>query len=121
MLLSRVTPPQAELGSLPPPLGIPVDLNQPDTNLYRYNVASQVLCYVLVGASVLARTYTKIFIKRTLGAEDCKLLPIPVLSPPEKLINGRHLPTGMGWSLSLFTCRDFHLTISSCSRLYSAA
>ena len=43
------------------------------SNVYYYNVACQILSYVLVGTCMLARIYTKIFIKPRIGLEDCTL------------------------------------------------
>ncbi len=63
MLLSRAPFPQADIDGAP---------RLHDTNVYKYNIACQVLCYVLVGTSVLARIYMRIFIKREFKAEDCK-------------------------------------------------
>lgn len=120
MLLSRIPSPQAKVGGLPPPPGTTVDSDHPDTNLYKYNIACQVLCYCIVGPSVLARIYTKIFIKRKVGSEDCKFLPTSTLLPPDKLMSGRLLHTGMGRSPSLFKCREFHLTVFSYSRLHKS-
>lgn len=70
MLLSRASSSQAEVGGLPPPPGISVDLSRPDTNIYKYNVACVVLCYIVVGSIVLARIYTKVFINRKVVLED---------------------------------------------------
>ena len=63
MLLSRAPSPQADISGAP---------RLYETNIYKYNITCQVLCYVLVGTSVSARVYTKIFIKREFKAEDCK-------------------------------------------------
>ena len=98
MLLSRASSSKEEVGGLPPPPGVSVDLSRPDTNLYKYNVACVVLCYIVVGSIVLARIYTKVFINRKVVLEDRKDSPPSHLQIPGKLIGGRYLHNCMGWS-----------------------
>lgn len=41
-------------------------------SLYKYYIACPVLSYILVGTTVLARVYTKAYIKPGFEIEDCK-------------------------------------------------
>lgn len=75
ILLSRMPSPQAPVGGLSPP-GITVDLNHPDTTLYKHSTACQILCYMFVETSVLTR--------------------ISSLLQLERLMIVRHLRTSMG-------------------------
>jgi len=72
MLFPRAPSPAEGVGALEPPPGVTPDLKNPDTTVSKYNIACQVVCYMVVGASVLARTYTKIYIRPGLKVEDCE-------------------------------------------------
>lgn len=63
---------RVDVGGLPPPPGVTPDFVGRHSDIYKYNIACQVLCYVIVSWSVLARMWIKLFIKPGLKIEDCK-------------------------------------------------
>ena len=72
MLLARNSVSQS---FIPPPPGVMQNLNAniEATAFYKYNIAIQVLAFFSVGSCVFARAYVKLFIKKELKAEDCRL------------------------------------------------
>ena len=69
MSLSLITRDLADVGG---PSAPPGTILGGRTNLSKLNIACQVLSYVIVGGIVLARVYTKIFLRPGFGLEDCK-------------------------------------------------
>jgi len=63
-----------DVAGLPPPPGVTSDLGHAHSDIYKYNIVCQVLSYVVVGGLVLARTYTKMFLRPGFEIEDCKSL-----------------------------------------------
>lgn len=62
----------AVLGDLKPPPGQTLGFSTRHGNIQDYNVACQVLSYTLVGFCMLARIYTRAFIKPPFHIEDCE-------------------------------------------------
>ena len=75
MLSTQPQSAEADVGALRLARGVVAKLNDPENTMHKYNVACQALCYFFVGASVLARLYTKVFIRPGLRMEDCKAMP----------------------------------------------
>ncbi len=63
--------PRQEGGFQPPP-GVTPDFGIRHSDIQDYNIACQVLCFTLVGICMLARVYTRAFIKPPFQVEDCE-------------------------------------------------
>ncbi|KAL8702632.1 MAG: hypothetical protein Q9201_004210 [Fulgogasparrea decipioides] len=51
---------QPDVRALPPPPGAIPDVTHPHNSVYKYNLACQVLTYIIVGTIVLARIFAKV-------------------------------------------------------------
>ena len=92
------------------------------SELQKYNIACQVLIYVIVGTCMLARIYTKTIIRPGLLIEDCENPSTPY---KEILTCSRRLYTGLGqivhmilWNVILIT---WQITASALSGLALAS
>ena len=72
MMINDVQRGMAPVGGLEPPPGQSPDFTIRHSTVQDYNIACQVLSYSLVGICMLARVYTRTFIKPRFQLEDCK-------------------------------------------------
>ncbi|KAL9601041.1 MAG: hypothetical protein Q9179_003002 [Wetmoreana sp. 5 TL-2023] len=61
---------QPDVRALPPPPGAIPDVTHPHNSVYKYNLACQVLTYIIVGTIVLARIFAKVSLRPGFKSED---------------------------------------------------
>lgn len=90
-LASTSTEPKLE-GGLPPPPGVTPNFTNP-YSVQPTIIATLVICIVVPSIFVFLRVYTKLFLAKTHGWEDCKCSCFRSMSSslPLLLINYRHL------------------------------
>ncbi|KAL8656809.1 MAG: hypothetical protein Q9226_002547 [Calogaya cf. arnoldii] len=95
------------VAGLEPPAGQISDFTIKHSNIQDYNVACQVLCLTLVGICMLARIYTRSFIKPPFQFEDCNAHYAGVHQwnvPQEEVAPFIEVSTRVILRLSLLTC-----------------
>ena len=84
----------SETPALTPPPGVIPDFVHP-ASIRKYNILCQAICLPLSTIFVCMRMYTRSYVSRNLGAEDCILLSLHSLSS-SGLISNRYLLCRMG-------------------------
>ena len=84
----------SETPALAPPPGVIPNFVHP-ASIRKYNILCQAICLPLSTVFVCMRMYTRSYVSRNLGAEDCILLSLRSLSSSE-LISNRYMLCRMG-------------------------